>query len=467
MKRNLLILLTLLLGLIYFACRKNETVTLPKFEDPFVASAADYLKSQISNQDFQSLDFKSVRLLKTNSVTTGIIIHMNDKNDKRSIILAKQNLQTNPVLSKNTQRSISSGENGNKFKGNWLTVEYKGSKNDGIIHTKSFDGSKSTDAFFVNRKVVKLIETKNGVIKTTIIKWRKKKQLAGTSISLREMDDGAETTEIDGEEYEWLPDVTVSVDLDNNSTDFYSIFWEIDSEPDYLYSYTTVSPSEYNDGQGEEIGSSNTYNIGYLYRGPNVIGNINDYLKCFTNLAGSNYTYKVTVCVDQPVSGSRTPWGFSSSGGNPINVGHTFLILTETTPTGTTTRNVGFYPENSATPFSPNDQGQLNNNEDHGYDISLSVTMTNSQFFSILNFVSQGNNAGYYYNLNSNNCTTFSINALSSAGIHIPATQANWLNGGGYDPGDLGEDIRAMALPSNMTRNTTSTSHPNLGNCEY
>jgi hypothetical protein len=93
--------------------------------------------------------------------------------------------------------------------------------------------------------------------------------------------------------------------------------------------------------------------------------------------------------------------------------------------------------------------------------------MTNSQFFSVINFISQGNNTGYNYNLNSNNCTTFSINALGSAGINIPATNASWLGGSGYDPGDLGEDIRTMSLPSNMTRSTNSSSHPNVGSCEY
>jgi hypothetical protein len=89
-----------------------------------------------------------------------------------------------------------------------------------------------------------------------------------------------------------------------------------------------------------------------------------------------------------------------------------FSHLTEITPSGTTTRNVGFYPETSATPISPIDKGQLNNNQDHSYDISLTITMTNSQFFDVINLIPQGNNEGYSYNLCNNNCTTFSINAL-------------------------------------------------------
>lgn len=125
MKRTLLILTTLLLCLIYWACRKNETVILPKIQDPFVASAVDYLKPQISTQDFENLDFKSVQLLKAGSVTTGVIIHMKSKNDKRTIIIGKHNLQTEQRINKNVLRSTTTRTTANIFKGNWLMVEYK------------------------------------------------------------------------------------------------------------------------------------------------------------------------------------------------------------------------------------------------------------------------------------------------------------------------------------------------------
>ena len=55
---------------------------------------------------------------------------------------------------------------------------------------------------------------------------------------------------------------------------------------------------------------------------------------------------------------------------------------------------------------------ELNDNESSIYNISLTVTIDNGQFFNMLNYVSQGNNPGYLYNLNSNNCTTFALTAL-------------------------------------------------------
>ena len=128
-------------------------------------------------------------------------------------------------------------------------------------------------------------------------------------------------------------------------------------------------------------------------------------------------------------------------------------------------RNVGFYPSGDVTPLSVESQGQLNNDANHEFNISLNVSVTSSQFAQVLNFIAQGNSPGYMYNLNSNNCSTFAMNALGSAGILVPRTNGSWLNGGGLNPGDLGEDIREMELAANMTRTTMSGTHPNLGSC--
>ena len=71
------------------------------------------------------------------------------------------------------------------------------------------------------------------------------------------------------------------------------------------------------------------------------------------------------------------------------------------------------------------------------------------------------------YNLNSNNCTTFALDAMDAGGVSIPSTVGTWaFNGQGLDPGDLGEDIRGMQLGSNMTRSTVGSGHPNVGTCQ-
>ncbi len=202
---------------------------------------------------------------------------------------------------------------------------------------------------------------------------------------------------------------------------------------------------------------------------PDPVINVGQYMKCFTNSPGYGNVYTVTLCVQQPIPGSRETWGMtgdgSSASGSPVAVGHAFLILSQTNAVGSTVRNVGFYPEVSVTPISPRSHGQINNDAYHNYNISVSVTMDNSQFFKVVNYLNLWTESSTTYDLNTNNCTTFALNALANAGINIPRTTGTWLNGGGLNPGDLGEDIRTMQLSSNMTRTTLTGTHANMGIC--
>ena len=201
--------------------------------------------------------------------------------------------------------------------------------------------------------------------------------------------------------------------------------------------------------------------------GNNLIGKISDYNKCFTNSAGADHQYQVTVCVDQPVPGKRTAWGLNlptSVQPMPVNVGHTFLVFTESVASGVVVkRNQGFYPSGGVNPLSPSSPGAMNNDDQHGFNVSLTITVTGSQFFNMLGYVS--NNSNDVYNINSFNCTTFALRTLYAAGVVLPMTIGSWTGGSGNDPGDLGEDIRYMTLGPNMVRNFAFSSHPNLGTC--
>jgi len=211
--------------------------------------------------------------------------------------------------------------------------------------------------------------------------------------------------------------------------------------------------------------------------GTRPIANISQYFGCFTSGSSPSQTYGVQVCVDQPVPGTRQAWGFTNEGlgsslvgNNPVDVGHTFIILTENNGGTIITRNVGFYPTGfvSPTPASyATTQGMLNDDEDHGYNISLTINnLSSTQFSGILSALSLGNNQGYSYDINSDNCTTMILTALNNNGISLPMTQGSWPGGGGLDPGDLGEDIRQMTLGPNMSRSTVSSAHPNTGSCQ-
>jgi hypothetical protein len=203
------------------------------------------------------------------------------------------------------------------------------------------------------------------------------------------------------------------------------------------------------------------------------IKNLADYLKCYTNVGGTDHRYTVTVCVDQPTPGTRMPWRLvdggpagSSATQNIVDVGHTFLVFTEQYGSTTITRNIGFYPSGMVTPLNPASPGVFDDNEDDQFNVSATFTVTSANFFIMLNYLQQATNPPLYYNLNSENCTTFALQTLSQGGIFLPSTIGVWIKGSGNDPGDLGEDIRQMAPLPNMTKSTTNGFHFNVGVCQ-
>jgi hypothetical protein len=258
------------------------------------------------------------------------------------------------------------------------------------------------------------------------------------------------------------------------------------ADPDDGYSWTesagcSVSYFEAGDGSGGESvgapsfgggGGGSTAATVVIATGHSVIQSVPNYFQCFTNVGGTDHTYTAAVCVDEPVPGSRTPWGLtpggpsgSSQAGGAVNAGHTFLILTESYGNTTITRNIGFYPSSIVWPASPTSSGQMNDDETHSYNISGSFTLDNAQFFTILNFISAESTPSFLYNLNTNNCTTFVINAMAQAGIGLPRTVGTWPGGAGDDPGDLGEDMRAGNIPGMSLNTAPGNSHGNVGQC--
>lgn len=197
-----------------------------------------------------------------------------------------------------------------------------------------------------------------------------------------------------------------------------------------------------------------------------IITSVPDYLHCFTSSAGA--TYQVTICVAQPVPGSRTPWSGAAppdvmETGNPADVGHTFLVLTEANGgTNYTTRNIGFYPAQAIWPWSGNVKGAFNNDGLHHYNIAATFNVTAANFMNIIAYINSVQSSPY--NLSTFNCTTFALNALEAGHIYLPRVYGYWPGGMGLDPGDLGEDIRASKAPG-IQKSTSDEIHNNMGSC--
>lgn len=76
------------------------------------------------------------------------------------------------------------------------------------------------------------------------------------------------------------------------------------------------------------------------------------------------------------------------------------------------------------------------------------------------------NNAPNTYDLNTYNCTDFAIAIGNLAGLNLSDSYGSWPGGGGSNPGQLGQNIRTMSLPTNARRQTTgANSASNTGTC--
>jgi len=109
----------------------------------------------------------------------------------------------------------------------------------------------------------------------------------------------------------------------------------------------------------------------------------NKYINCFSDGKTAS-GYKLTIYVTQPVPGSNDQWSpnviivpmggvpggetFITPGGNPLNVGHTFVGFEKDNTDGTSVKQVmGFYPGPG---LSVNPKGVIKDDSGHPYNVS-------------------------------------------------------------------------------------------------
>ena len=201
-----------------------------------------------------------------------------------------------------------------------------------------------------------------------------------------------------------------------------------------------------------------------------------------------NFDGKITVTfiVAQPMPGSRLAIDADFSG----DVGHTFIRLDF--GDGRVIYK-GFYPKNALTPEQiinkENVPGIIRDDSEHGWDVAQVFVIDQKQAEKIEKFI---NNYEKEYNMVRNNCTTFAVDTLKSAGIKSPTSAriwtlpdgaqkllvdnlpeemwfknivAWWLLHGlkGYSPADAGEDIRENECAIINTNDTVSPVSTNSG----
>lgn len=189
---------------------------------------------------------------------------------------------------------------------------------------------------------------------------------------------------------------------------------------------------------------------------PKSIVSLKEHLNCLNSIGSS----KLTIYVDQPNTQSRQAYDLL----HPTNVGHAFVSLTQTINGQEFTRVWGFYPNSFVTPLNPNSPGVFVNNETHFYDVSLTTTISPSQTYAIISDAMD--NTGGTYNLNTNNCTDYAIHVMELAGIFINPHSGTWPGGGGFNPGDLGEDIRDLNNPNYTIDRSGGVASFTKGSCQ-
>lgn len=149
---------------------------------------------------------------------------------------------------------------------------------------------------------------------------------------------------------------------------------------------------------------------------------------------GDRDTYEVISWLTMEVDVGHTWWEFRVLDKNIVPVDLQDFVNVP----------VGYYPSIGVSPFgSPSAQGILMMPDtNHSPDVTQNYYITFEELMKGLSYTKDLENSPGVYDLNTNNCTDAAIQAGRIAGQNIPGTQGVWPNGGGSNPGDLGEDLR-------------------------
>jgi hypothetical protein len=147
--------------------------------------------------------------------------------------------------------------------------------------------------------------------------------------------------------------------------------------------------------------------------------------------------YAILFHVKQPVPGKRKVFVLT-------NTGHTFITLIKYNADSTyVSLSFGFYPHKdnilSATPLEPLTSSVFKDDSGHQWDEVLGKFISKRRFEKILSLT--GKYSEMEYHLSKNNCTDFSINAATVAGINISDTSGKWPLGSGNNPAVTGQSI--------------------------
>lgn len=401
--------------LIFLGCKKNNiaiTHITESSQNSFFDSAVQYLKVQLPTKDFIRLNFKKRKVLRYHGENIGVQIFENNESANKYLILRKD---------------------GNGFTGNWIDMSRLQKSNSlyhsGTVKLESVDKEILVNLEVKNNQVIQLTRTFKNSLQRKVINFRDA-ELKLNNYSREEGDPLL------------LPDIIVY--WEGPDADYSSLYWLFDQYDKFTVSYFQdaggdggTSEASLGGGGGED--NQDNVTTAPTFTAPTEpINDIKAEVNCFLNNPSS--TYSISVNVNEPSPGTRDVFAPFSN----FQVGHTFLTLEQKNADGTSIiRNIGFYPKYASKPGDPLDVAIFGDDSNTPYSISLKISVSGSDFMSLINKVKMQT---MVFDLNNFNCTNFAIDALKSIHINLPSTKSTSALFSGNSPGDLGEDIRNIDL---------------------
>jgi hypothetical protein len=410
--------------LIFSACKKQNIDYLHnQAQNPYFDSAVQYLKTQLTAQDFSKLNLENKEVLHYRGESIGIQIFEKNESPKKYIILKKDNTG---------------------YSGNWIDMSSlklsKDSSYNGTVNIKSISEETQVILGVKNNKVIQVIKTSNTLVQTQVVNYPTYKRY---NVYSREKEGTIE-----------LPDIVIY--WGGKDQDYVSLYWLFNQDKKLekcYYQGGGSSEATYGGGGGTGNNEDNVSIAPEFIPPADPITDIKKEVKCFTNNASS--TYSISVNINQPSPGTRDVFSAFSN----FRAGHTFLTLEQHNSDGTSIiRNIGFYPKYAAKPGDPLDVAVFGEDSNTPFDVSLKISVSGSDFITVTRNLE---NQTMVYDLNNFNCTNSAISALKSINVNLPSTKSASALFSGNNPGDLGEDIRNMDLnnfsASNGNRKMTRT----------
>jgi len=395
--------------LIFSACKKqNINFLANQTQDLFFDSSVQFLKAQLTKQDFSKLNLENEKVLRYRGENIGVQIFEKNESPKKYILLKKYN---------------------GSYSGNWIDMSAlklsKDSSYNGTVNIKSINKETQVNLKVKNNQVVQVIKTSNTLQQPQIINYvpTYKKH---NSYS-REEEGTIE-----------LPDIVIY--WGGPDQDYTSLYWLFNQDNVFeVYYFKDGGSSETTYGGGSAGNNGDNVTAAPAFIPPtHPITDIKTEVKCFTNNVSS--TYSISVNINEPSPGTRDVFSPFSS----FQAGHTFLTLEQHNTDGSSIiRNIGFYPKYSAKPGDPLDVAVFGEDSNTPFDVSLKISVSGSDFITVIRNLE---NQTMVYDLNNFNCTNSAMSALKSININLPSTKSASALFSGNNPGDLGEDIRNLDL---------------------